>query len=74
MASNINPFLQQKFLTKICHIMVPDCRDFDKDFKKYLFAILGLFYEISIDFTNSLQKFKNKTNIMFRPLDLQKTP
>ena len=37
---NINLFLQQKFLTKTCHIMVPEARDFDKDSKKYLFAIL----------------------------------
>ena len=40
---NINLFLQQKFLTKTCHIMVPDYRDFNKDSKKYLFAILGFF-------------------------------
>ena len=33
-------FLQQKFLTKTCHMMVPKGRDFDKDFKKSLFAIL----------------------------------
>jgi len=37
---NINLFLQQKFLTKTCHMMVPEDRYFDKDSKKYLFAIL----------------------------------
>ena len=42
---NINLFLQQKFLTKPCHVMVPLCRYFLKDSKKYLFAILGFFYE-----------------------------
>ena len=42
---NINPFLQQKFLTKTCHIMVPLCRYFLKDSKKYLFTILGFFYD-----------------------------
>ena len=42
---NINLFLQQKFLTKTCHIMVLDCRDFDKDSKKSLFVILGFFYD-----------------------------
>ena len=42
---NINLFLQQKFLTKTCHMMVPEGRDFDKDFKKSLFAILGFFYD-----------------------------
>ena len=26
-------------------IMVPETRDFDKDSKKYLFAILGVFYD-----------------------------
>ena len=44
--SNINLFLQQNFLTQTCHIMVPDCRDFDNDSKKYLFAILGFFYKL----------------------------
>jgi hypothetical protein len=42
----INLFLQQKFLTKTCHIMVPEGRDFDKDSKKSLFAILGFFYDL----------------------------
>ena len=42
---NINLFLQQKFLTKTCHIMVPEGRDFDKDSKKSLFAFLGFFYD-----------------------------
>ena len=42
---NINLFLQQNILTKTCHFMVPEGRDFDKDSKKYLFAILGFFYE-----------------------------
>ena len=37
---NINLFLQQNFLTKTCHILVPKDRDFNKDSKKYLFAIL----------------------------------
>ena len=37
----INLFLQQKFLTKTCHIMVPEGRYFDKDSKKSLFAFLG---------------------------------
>ena len=41
----INLFLQQNFLTKTCHIMVPEGRDFDKDSKKSLFAILGFFYD-----------------------------
>ena len=41
----INLFLQQKFLTKTCHIMVPEGRDFDKDSKKSLFAFLGFFYD-----------------------------
>ena len=43
---NINLFLQQKFLTKTCNIMILYCRDFDKDSKKYLFAILELFYKL----------------------------
>jgi hypothetical protein len=38
-----NLFLQQNFLTKTCRIMVPEGRDFDKDSKKYLFAVLGFF-------------------------------
>ena len=42
---NINLFLPQKFLIKTCHIMVPDCRDLDKDSKKSSFAILGFFYD-----------------------------
>ena len=42
----INIFLQQKFLTKTCHIMVPEGRDFDKDSKKSLFSILGFFYDL----------------------------
>ena len=42
---NINLFLQQNFLTKTCHIMVPVGRDFYKDSKKSLFAILGFFYD-----------------------------
>ena len=42
---NINLFLQQTFLTKTCHIMVPEGRDFDKDSKKSLFAFLGFFYD-----------------------------
>ena len=37
---NINLFLQQTFLTKTCHIMVPKDRNFNKDSKNYLFAIL----------------------------------
>ena len=41
---NINLFLQQKFLTKTCRIMVPEGKDFNKDSKKSLFAILGFFY------------------------------
>ena len=41
----INLFLQQKFLTKTSHIMVPEGRDFDKDSKKSLFAFLGFFYD-----------------------------
>ena len=41
----INLFLQQKFLTQTCHIMVPEGRDFDRDSKKSLFAILGFFYD-----------------------------
>ena len=40
----INLFLQNNFLSKTCHIMVPEGRDFDKDSKKSLFAILGFFY------------------------------
>ena len=42
---NINLFLQQNFLTKTCHFMVPEGRDFDKDSKKSLFAFLGFFYD-----------------------------
>ena len=49
--------------------MALDCKDFDKDSKKSLFAILGFFLRFVIEFTNSLQKVKNKSNIMFRPLD-----
>ena len=60
---NINLFLQQKFLTKTCHIMVPLCICFLKDSKKYLFAILGFFLQFLIEFPILLQKFKNKTNI-----------
>ena len=43
---NINLFLQQKFLTKTCRIMVPEGRDFDKDSKKSLFVILRFFYDL----------------------------
>ena len=42
---NIKLFLQQKDLIKTYHIMVPKGRDFDKDSKKYLFTILGFFYD-----------------------------
>ena len=42
---NINLFLQQNFLTKTCHFMVPEGRDFDKDSKKSLFTFLGFFYD-----------------------------
>ena len=41
----INLFLQQTILTKTCHIMVSEGRDFDKDSKKSSFAILGFFYD-----------------------------
>ena len=43
---NINLFLQQNFSTKTCHIMIPKDRYFNKDSKKYLFAILGFFYKL----------------------------
>ena len=52
--SNINLFLQQNFLTKTCHFMVPEGRDFDKDFKKSSFAILGFFLRFLIEFTSLL--------------------
>ena len=42
---NINLFLQQNILTKTCHFMVLEGRDFDKDSKKSLFAFLGFFYD-----------------------------
>ena len=53
---NINLFLQHKFLTKTCHIMIPTDRDFNKDSKKYLFAILGFFLQIAMNFQSLLQK------------------
>ena len=72
---NINLFLQQKLLTNTCHIMVPLCRYFLKDSKKYLFAILGFFFlRFANEFPSSLQKFKNKTNIVFRPLCFAEGP
>jgi len=43
---NINLFLQQNILTKACHFMVPEGRDFDKDSKKSLFVILRFFYDL----------------------------
>jgi len=41
--------------------MVPEGKDFNKDSKKYLFAILGFFLQFLIEFPNLLQKCKNKT-------------
>ena len=58
---NINLFLQQKFLTKTCHIMIPKSRDFIKDSKKSSFAILGFFLRFFEEFTSSQQQFENKT-------------
>ena len=42
---NINLLLQQKFITKTCHIMILKGRVFDKDSKKSSFSILGFFYD-----------------------------
>ena len=39
-------FAAKKFLTKTCNIMILYCRDFDKVSKKYLFVILGFFYNL----------------------------
>ena len=57
---NINLFLQQKFLNKTCNIMILKGRYFDKDSKKFSFAILGFLY----DFWLNLQVHSNnlKTN------------
>ena len=43
---NINLFLQQNILTKTCYIIIPKDRYFNKDSKKYLFAILGFLYKL----------------------------
>ena len=43
---NINLFLQQKILTKTCHFIIPLCRYFLNNSKKYLFAILGFLYDL----------------------------
>ena len=54
--------------------MVPDCRDFDKDSKKVFIYYFRIFIRISIDFKNSLQTFKNKSNIMFKSLGFAERP
>ena len=71
---NINPFLQQKFLTKIGHIMVLVCRDFDKDSKKYLFAILGFFYEFLLTLQIHCKNLKTNLILCLGPCVLQKDP
>ena len=43
------------------HIMVPETRDFGKDSKKYLFAILGFFYKLLWIFEVHCKKGNNKT-------------
>ena len=48
--------------------MVPDCRDFDKDSKKYLFAILGFFYEFLLILQIHCKHLKTNLNIMLKPL------
>ena len=48
--------------------MVPDCRDFDKDSKKYLFAILGFFYEFLLILQIHYKHLKTNLNIMLKPL------
>ena len=52
---NVNLFLQQKFLAKTCHIMIPKGRVFYKDSKKYLFDILGFFLQTAMNFQSLLQ-------------------
>ena len=56
--------------------MVPDCRDFDKDSKKYLFAILGFFYIFLGIYKVFSQKIAKRTKLdnTFGSLVLQKTP
>jgi len=71
---NINLFLQQKFLTKTCHIMVPLCRYFLKDSKKYLFAILGFFYEFLLTLQIHCKNLKTSLILCLGPCVLQKDP
>ena len=71
---NINPFLQQKFLTKVSHIMVLVGRDFDKDSKKYLFAILGFFYEFLLILKIHCNHLKTNLILCLSPWVLQKGP
>ena len=71
---NINPFLQQKFLTKVSHIMVLVGRDFDKDSKKYLFAILGFFYEFLLTLQIHCKNLKTSLILCLGPCVLQKDP
>ena len=71
---NINPFLQQKFLTKVSHIMVLVGRDFDKDSKKYLFAILGFFYEFLLTLQIHCKNLKTNLILCLGPCVLQKDP
>ena len=70
---NINLFLQQKFLTKSCHIMILKGRYFDKDSKNYLFAILGFFYEFLLILQIYCKHLKTNLYIAYGSLDSQKT-
>ena len=55
--------MQQKVITKTCHIIIPKGRDFNKDSRKYLFAILGFFYKLLRIFKIDCKKVKRKPNI-----------
>ena len=71
---NINLFLQQKFLTKTCYIMILKGRYFDKDSKKYLFAILEFFYEFLLTLQIHCKNLKTNLILCLGPCVLQKDP
>ena len=54
--------------------MVPDCRDLDKDSKKYLFAILGFFYEFLLILQIHCKNLKTNLILCLSPWICRKPP
>ena len=54
--------------------MVPYCRDFDKDTKKYLFTILGFLYEFLLILKIHCKHLKTNLILCLSPWVLQKGP